>query len=133
MTFNPYQPPAQPAADAVLPGTQRLYRVINYLYAAIILACTLILVIGRPPPLDIWSLWAALYFHAPIFCFALLRWGNRAHSAKVVAAYGVYVGLLFGILIWRLLFAGPLPGIGLIIVGNNAFWLAAAHLQLRSR
>lgn len=133
MEFNPYQAPRSTLVGESQPVVGRLYIAANYLYAFFILGCTCILFASRPPPLNLFTLLAALYFYAPICCFALLRWGPPRHFNKVLAGYGIYVAILVGILVWNLVSPNRDLGIGLVIVGINAVGLVAASLAVRPK
>lgn len=132
MEFNPYLPPRSSLGEATTPTTGRAYRLVNYAYAAILLASTALLLASFPPPMDRRSLSAALYFYAPVICFCFVRWAPPVHAKRLLAVYGVYVLFLVGVLVWNVVTPND-PAMGALIVGINAAALLSAFAQLNRK
>ena len=130
MEFNPYLPPRSSLGEATTPKIGRAYRVVNYFYAAILLASTGLLLAGFPPPMDRRSLLAVLCFYAPIVCFCLVRWAPPLHTRRFLVVYGAYVLFLVAVAVWNLLSPNADPAIGALIVGTNVLALLGAFVQL---
>jgi len=135
MESNPYLPPRSPAGEVSFEGVTRLsrtYRVANTVYAAILIACTAILVATGPVPLDRRSASVFVYFYAPVLCCLVLRWATHNVARWLVGAYGVYLLYLFGVFVWNMSTHRPDVGIGALVVGINVIALVGASLQMRS-
>jgi hypothetical protein len=133
MEFNPYLPPRSPLGHETMPRCGRFYIAANFLYAALLLAGTVVLLVDNPPPMDRRTLAATVYTYAPVVCFGVMRWAPAVHARKFLVAYGVYFLYLVAILVWSLL--SPLADvpIGALIVGINALALLGAFVQARRR
>lgn len=130
--FNPYASPAALSTDAadLSPSGYRLYLALNLLYAVLIIACLLILLLGGRVGLAVHDLLVIGIFLAPLISCGLVM----ADYPQVFRYWRFVQALIAGML---LLFCledmqrGALVGVGLFMTLTNALsLLASSHFYL---
>lgn len=133
--FNPYAPPGArppaPPADA-LPGLG-VYRLVNWLYAALMLFCLISLLHSGTLRAEFHHLLVASIFLAPLLCFLLVMTRRAALFRRWYWVQALGTGWLFLLCLLDLTEGPGLRGIGVFMTAVNAAALFAGQHFLFAR
>ncbi len=131
--FNPYRPPASCLAVEKAPRERGLgvfYRVLNLLYAGLLILATLIQVSNHPQSLqDSRAPLTLLILYAPVLCFLLLCWGTPRLVRLGLGLQALLALWLVYVFVDNLVSGSLDLGVGSVMLGANLLALFGGLLQ----